>query len=134
MTAPAPSRIEPEFLPRSASIASGPPDELAAGHGTMVVLLSTIVQLDAGDGPVATCESASGFFQDSCKGQPWIRRVVPPPCIAQWPDLYAEAVDTDALMRDQLAFAKEPPLHSWRFSLAEVVRLDKEGNGFIDEC
>ena len=29
---------------------------------------------------------------------------------------------------------RSPPLHSWRFSLAEVVRLDKEGNGFIDEC
>ncbi len=27
----------------------------------------------------------------------------------RWPDLDAEAVDTDARMRDQLAFAKESP-------------------------
>lgn len=58
-----------------------------------------------------------------------------------WPDLFAEAVETDAKMRDGLAFAKEPYLHSLRTPLDEAVALDEaklggEGqrDGFGDEC
>ncbi len=59
----------------------------------------------------------------------------------RWPELFAKAVETDARMRDGLAFAKEPYLHSLRTPLDEAVALDEaklggEGqrDGFGDEC
>ena len=59
----------------------------------------------------------------------------------RWPDLFAEAVEIDAGMRDRLAFAKEPYLHPRRIPLPEAVRLDREemdsgadGDGFGNEC
>ena len=59
----------------------------------------------------------------------------------RWPLLCAEAVETDAKMRDGLAFAKEPYLHSLRKPLNQAVALDKadmeaEGqkDGFGNEC
>ena len=59
----------------------------------------------------------------------------------RWPELFAEAVETDAKMRDGLAFAKEPYLHSLRMPLDEAVALDEaklggegQGDGFGNEC
>ena len=47
----------------------------------------------------------------------------------RWPELFAEAVEIDARLRDGLAFAKEPYLHSTRMPLAEAVALDEVGLG-----
>ena len=59
----------------------------------------------------------------------------------RWPELFAEAVEIDARMRDGLAFAKEPYLHSLRMPLAEAVKLDEaemgtggQTDGFGNEC
>ena len=59
----------------------------------------------------------------------------------RWPDLFAEAVEIDASMRDRLAFAKEPYLHPRRIPLAEAVRLDEadiasgmDSDDFVNEC
>ena len=59
----------------------------------------------------------------------------------RWPGLFAEAVEIDADMRDGLAFAKEPYLHSLRMPLDEAVALDDEKlraegrkDGFGNEC
>ena len=43
----------------------------------------------------------------------------------RWPELFADAVEIDARMRDGLAFAKEPYLHSLRMPLSEAVALDE---------
>ena len=58
-----------------------------------------------------------------------------------WPELFKEAVEIDARMRDGLAFAKEPYLHSLRMPLDEVVALDEtklggegQSDGFGNEC
>ena len=42
---------------------------------------------------------------------------------AGWPELFAEAVEIDARLRDGLAFAKEPYLHNLRMPLAKAVAL-----------
>ena len=47
----------------------------------------------------------------------------------RWPELFAEAVEIDDRMRNGLAFAKEPYLHSLRMPLAEAVALDEEALG-----
>ena len=59
----------------------------------------------------------------------------------RWPELFAEAVEIDARMRDGLAFAKEPYLHSLRMPLAQAVKLDEaemgtggQRDGFGNEC
>ena len=62
----------------------------------------------------------------------------------RWPDLFAEAVQIDANLRDSnrgLAFAKEPYLHSRRLPLAQAVSLDEaevgadgQRDGFGNEC
>ena len=58
----------------------------------------------------------------------------------RWPDLFAEAVAIDANLRDQLAFVKEPYLHSRRIPLAEAVVHDEsqvtlpQGDDFGNEC
>ena len=61
-----------------------------------------------------------------------------------WPDLFAEAVQIDANLRDSnrgLAFAKEPYLHSRRLPLAQAISLDEaemepdgQRDGFGNEC
>ena len=59
----------------------------------------------------------------------------------RWPELFAEAVEIDADMRDGLAFAKEPYLHSLRMPLDDAVSLDEEKlrsdgqtDGFGNQC
>ena len=59
----------------------------------------------------------------------------------RWPELFAEAVEIDARLRDGLAFAKEPYLHTLRMPLAEAVALDEakpgadgQRDGFGNEC
>ena len=59
----------------------------------------------------------------------------------RWPELFAEAVEIDARMRDGMAFAKEPYLHSLRMPLDEEVSLNEEklggdgqAEGFGNEC
>ena len=59
----------------------------------------------------------------------------------RWPELFAEAVEIDASMRDGLAFAKEPYLHSLRMPLDEAIALDEANlvagarkDGFGNEC
>ena len=59
----------------------------------------------------------------------------------RWPDLFAEAVQIDANLRDGLALQKKPYLHSLRMPLAEAVALDEVGlgdegqrDGFGNEC
>ena len=59
----------------------------------------------------------------------------------RWPELFAEAVEIDARLRDGLAFAKEPYLHNLRMPLAKAVALGEaelgEGgqrDGFGNEC
>ena len=47
----------------------------------------------------------------------------------RWPELFAEAVEIDDRMRNGLAFAKEPYLHSLRMPLADAVALDEETLG-----
>ena len=44
----------------------------------------------------------------------------------RWPELFAETVEIDARMRDGLAFAKKPYLHSSRMPLDQAVALDEE--------
>lgn len=59
--------------------------------------------------------------------QGWVetkRRACPRPDRG-WPDLFDEAVEIDAKMRDGLAFAKEPYLHSLRMPLDEADALDE---------
>ena len=55
--------------------------------------------------------------------------------------MFAEAVETDARLRDGLAYVKEPYLHSLRMPLAEAVALDevelgddRQRNGFGNKC
>ena len=59
----------------------------------------------------------------------------------RWPELFAEAVETDDRLRDGLALDKTPYLHSLRRPLAEAVALDEAGmgtdgqrDGFGNEC
>ena len=47
----------------------------------------------------------------------------------RFPELFDEAVEIDANMRGNLAFAKEPYLHPMRIPLAEAVSLDEEQVG-----
>ena len=58
-----------------------------------------------------------------------------------WPELFAEAVEIDARLRDGLALDKTPYLHTMRMPLAEAVALDQVGlgadgqrDGFGNEC
>ena len=59
----------------------------------------------------------------------------------RWPELFAEAVEIDASMRDGLALRKTPYLHMLRMPLAQAVALDEaqlgvDGlrDGFGNEC
>ena len=59
----------------------------------------------------------------------------------RWPELFAEAVEIDARMRDRLALDKTPYLHSMRMPLAQAVALDEAAlgadgrrDGFGNEC
>ena len=59
----------------------------------------------------------------------------------RWPELFAEAVEIDARLRDGLAYVKEPYLHSLRMPLAQAVALDEaevctdgQRDGFGNEC
>ena len=55
----------------------------------------------------------------------------------RWPELFAEAVEIDARMRDGLAFAKEPYLHPLRMRLVQAMTLDEaelEAVGQRDGC
>ncbi len=59
----------------------------------------------------------------------------------RWSELFAEAVEIDAGLRDGLALDKTPYLHSLRMPLAQAVALDEgemgdEGHtdGFGNEC
>ena len=62
----------------------------------------------------------------------------------RWPDLFAEAVQIDANLRDSnrgLALDKTPYLHMLRMPLAEAVSLDEaemgadgQRDGFGNEC
>ena len=59
----------------------------------------------------------------------------------RWSDLFAEAVESDARMRDGLAYAKEPYLHVLRMPVDEAIALDEANlvagarkDGFGNEC
>ena len=59
----------------------------------------------------------------------------------RWPELFAEAVETDARLRGGLALDKTPYLHMQRMPLAQAVALDEaelgavgQGDGFGNEC
>ena len=59
----------------------------------------------------------------------------------RWPELFAEAVEIDARLRDGLAYVKEPYLHSLRMPLAQAVAHDEaelgadgQRDGFGNEC
>ena len=75
--------------------------------------------------------------------QRWVetkRRACPRPDRG-WPELFAEAVEIDARLRDGLALDKTPYLHTMRMPLAEAVALDEVGlgadgqrDGFGNEC
>ena len=79
--------------------------------------------------------SGDGAGQPSANAGRWVETK------RRWPELFAEAVETDARMRRGLAFAKEPYLHPTRLPLAQAVALDEaepgEGgpsDGFGNEC
>ena len=59
----------------------------------------------------------------------------------RWPELFAEAVEIDAGLREGLALDKTPYLHSLRMPLAQAVALDEaalgddgQADGFGNEC
>ena len=59
----------------------------------------------------------------------------------RWPELFAEAVEIDARMRDGLALEKIPYLHMLRMPLAQAVAPDEDAlgadglrDGFGNEC
>lgn len=59
----------------------------------------------------------------------------------RWPELFAEAVQIDAKLRDRLALDKTPYLHSRRMPLAQAVSLDEahlgvggRSDAFGNEC
>ena len=59
----------------------------------------------------------------------------------KWPELFREAVEIDANLRDKLAFAKEPHLRPLRLPLAEAVGHDEADlgagglrDGYGNEC
>ena len=59
----------------------------------------------------------------------------------RWPELFAEAVEIDARMRERLAYVEDPYLHSLRMSLTQAVVLDEavlgadgRRDGFGNEC
>ena len=59
----------------------------------------------------------------------------------RWPELFAEAVQIDAKLREGLALDKTPYLHSLRMPLAQAVALDEaemgtdgQRDGFGNEC
>ena len=59
----------------------------------------------------------------------------------RWPELFAEAVQIDASIREGLAYVKEPYLHPTRTPLAHAVALDEaqpvdggQADGFGNEC
>ena len=59
----------------------------------------------------------------------------------RWPELFAEAVEIDAKLRDGLALDKTPYLHSLRMPLAQAVAHDEaelgadgQRDGFGNEC
>ena len=47
----------------------------------------------------------------------------------RWPEMFAEAVEIDASLREGLALHKTPYLHSLRIPLAQAVALDEAGMG-----
>ena len=59
----------------------------------------------------------------------------------RWPELFAEAVEIDAGLRDGLALDKTPYLHMLRMPLDQAVSLDEaelgangQRHGFGNEC
>ena len=71
---------------------------------------------------------------------PTKRRACPRPDRG-WPELFAEAVEINARLRDGLALDKTPYLHSLRMPLAQAVALDEaemsaggHADGFGNEC
>ena len=59
----------------------------------------------------------------------------------RWPELFAEAVEIDARLRNRLALDNTPYLHMLRMPLAEAVALDEaemgrggQADGFGNEC
>ena len=59
----------------------------------------------------------------------------------RWPELFAEAIEIDARLRDGLALQKTPYLHTARMPLAEAVAHDEavlgaagQSDGFGNEC
>ena len=59
----------------------------------------------------------------------------------RWPELFAEAVEIDARIREGLALGKTPYLHSLRMPLDQAVALDEaqlgaggQRDGFGNEC
>ena len=59
----------------------------------------------------------------------------------RWPELFAEAVEIDARLRNRLALDNTLYLHMLRMPLAEVVALDEaemgrggQAGGFGNEC
>ena len=59
----------------------------------------------------------------------------------RWPEMFAEAVEIDARLRERLSLDKTPYLHSLRRPLAEAVALDEvalgddeQRDGFGNEC
>ena len=59
----------------------------------------------------------------------------------RWPELFDEAVEIDARLRDALALQKTPYLHMLRMPLAEAVAHDEaaleaagQADGFGNEC
>ncbi len=59
----------------------------------------------------------------------------------RWPELYGEAVEIDARLREGLSYVKEPYLHPTRTPLAKAVALDEaklgeseRRDGFGNEC
>ena len=79
--------------------------------------------------------------RSACVACPFQSRYIWVETKRRWPELFAEAVEIDARLRDGLAFAKEPYLHTLRMPLAEAVALDEaklgtdgQRDGFGNEC
>ena len=99
----------------------------AHGEGDVQAGLRRLVDLPLRQTPGALCP-----FQSRHR---WVETK------RRWPELFAEAVEIDARLRDGLAFAKEPYLHALRMPLAEAVTLDEakmgedeQRDGFGNEC
>ena len=79
--------------------------------------------------------------RSACVGCPYQSRQRWVETKRRWPEMFAEAVEIDANMRNRLAFAKEPYLHPRRIPLDQAVSRDEaqqghdgERDGFGNEC